>query len=286
MIRKSIALFLITALAVSTANAVPRGRPDPRFIEPDQIDPAQGVKVLEAFRSARTAGDYDFDFVLINRPRNAESHTYSGRMLGTWTADGRALTRTDIFLPEGDSVHLLYQGGTPGAVFKSTGSEAAKEITGVERFDPIVPGLTFTSFELQMPFLFWTDYVYEGTRKLMGRPAHYFLLYPPEGFESPEVGAVRVAIDADFLVMLMAEELDQEDNPIKDFRINGFKKVDGQWVVKEIDLVDKRNRDRTRFKVVDAKVGLQLPRSQFSILDNGELPGISETPKASNDKTE
>lgn len=275
MIRKTIAILLLAAAAaIHCAQAQPKGRPDPRFVQPDQIDPATGTQVLEAFRSARTAGDYDFDFVFVNRPRSGGNEVLTGRMLGTWSQDGRAVCRADISLPGGQTLQLLYRGGTDGSTYMATKGQPAREASGEARFAPIADGLTFTPFELQMPFLFWTDYVYEGTRKLMGRPAHYFILYPPTDFESQGIGAVRVAVDADFLVMLMAEELDHDGNPVKDFRINGFKKVDGQWIVKEIDLVDETSKDRTRFKVIGARVGLTLPESLFSLNADGTIPDM------------
>jgi len=277
MIRKTIAILLLAAAAaIHCAEAQPKGRPDPRFVQPDQIDPATGTQVLEAFRSARTAGDYDFDFIFVNRPRGGENRTLTGRMLGTWDQAGHALGRADVLLPDGHTLQLLYKGGTDGAIYEGRQGQVAQKLDGEARFAPIAEGLTFTPFELQMPFLFWTDYVYEGTRKLMGRPAHYFILYPPVDFESQQIGAVRVAIDADFMVMLMAEELDHDGNPFKDFRINGFKKVDGQWIVKEIDLVNETSKDRTRFKVIGARVGLTLPAELFTLSEDGSIPDMPE----------
>ena len=262
-----------TILSASIMNAVPRGRPDPRFVQPEQIDPAQGVEVLEAFRSARTAGDYIFHFVMENRPHKGKSETITGTMAGTWNARGEAVTRCDLYMTR-EIVHLLYQGGIDGKIYKASNEDQAALLDDEATQQPIVEGLTFTPFELQMPFLFWTDYVYEGTKKLLGRPAHYFILYPPGNFEHPEICAVRVAIDADFMVMLMAEELGSDGQAIKEFRINGFKKIDGQWIVKEIDLVDRQSKNRSRFKVIEADVALDLAESIFKVAPGGNLAPI------------
>ena len=276
MIRKLLALILLaTPLAANLADAQAKGRPDPRFVQPEQIDPSEGTQILTAFRSARTRGDYAFAFDLINRPYGKTSITYHGRMVGTWDAENHAITRSDIAIENASVLRLIYIGGPDGIMIRSTDDNPAEQITGEARFKPIIDGLTFTPFDLQMPFLFWTDYIYEGTRKLLGRPAHYFILYPPKTFENDELGAVRVAVDADFLVMLMAEELDQSGNVIKAFRINGFEKVDNQWIVKEIDLVDERTKDRTRFKVIDASVGLEFPAKIFIKNARGTIDAIS-----------
>jgi len=264
---------LLTAFA-SPLSAQPRGRPDPRFVQPEQIDPAEGARVIEAFRSARTNGDFSFSFELVNRRRGQKPETSFGRMLGTWDGEGRALTRTEINLPDGRVLRFVYRGGPEGWILRAEGDSPAEKIEGAASFKPILDGFTFTPFELRMPFLFWADYRYEGTKKLQDRPAHYFLLYPPEGVDCGEIRAVRVAIDADFLVMLMAEELGADGNPLKEFRINGFAKVNGQWIVKEIDLVDDRTKDRTRFRVDDALVGISLPQELFAVAPGQPIPSI------------
>lgn len=275
--RKIIALALTGFMVLgATAHAQPKGHPAPNMIAPDQIDPAEGPRILQAFRSARTSGDYAFNFELINKPKGGKSQTYTGRMYGTWTAGGVPLSRTDIDLPEDGILHMVYSGGAAGHVLVSHDDEKTVQLKESDRFKPIVNGLTFTAFDLQMSFMQWTDYVYEGTKKLLGRPAHYFILYPPDNtLGETNIAAVRVAIDADFLIMLSAEELDADSAPIKKFRINDFAKVDGQWIVREIDLVDSRTKDRTRFRVSSAKVGLQLPAEIFTPQTDGTLGPVN-----------
>ncbi len=258
------ALLGIWLLAVAMLDAQPRGRVRPQFIDPEQLDPGQGEQVLHAFRNARLAGDYAFRFELTHYPRGGEAISYAGSMFGTWMDDGRALTRVRLNTPQGP-LRLLQRGGAQGAVYEQRGGDAPRELAGEALFRPLVGEMTYTPFEIQMPFLFWTDYVYEGTRKVRGRPAHFFLLYPPADFQLADIGAVRVVIDADFNALLDAEILDPDGNVIKSFHINSFKKVDGQWIVKEIDLVDERTRDKTRFEVTAAHVGMELPASVFDV---------------------
>lgn len=259
-------LLLILGLLVFSApllNAQPKGRPRPQFIDPEQLDPGEGARVLEQFRTARLAGDYAFQFDLRHMPRNAASTTYQGTMWGTWLPDGRAVTRVRLDTPAGP-LRLLQVGGQPGEFYRQVDDQPVSELTGEAKFQPLVGEMTYTPFELQMPFLFWMDYTYEGTEKVRGRPAHYFLLYPPDDFQLTEVGAVRVIIDADFNALLRAEILDPEGKPLKTFRINSFKKADDQWIVKEIDLLDERTRDKTRFTVRAAHVGMNLPTDFFT----------------------
>lgn len=262
MTRCLLAFLTLLLGAISIAEAQPRGRPRPQFIDPDQLNQAEGVRVLNAFRTARLAGDYAFIFNLRQFPRRGKETVTSGTMWGTWRSDGRALTRVHI-AEENRELRYLQIGGQPGAVFRKEGQNPSELLAGDQKFQPVVEGSTFSSFELQMPFLFWEDYIYEGTRKFRGRPTHYFILYPPQDFQMTEVGAVRVLIDAEFNAMLRAEILDADGLPLKTFKITSFKKVGGQWIIKAIDLLDEKTRDKTRFEVTGAAVGLQLPEDVF-----------------------
>jgi hypothetical protein len=262
-LRTPVLAILALSFSASGALAQPRGRPDLREAAPEQIDAVEGERVLAAFRGARTKGDFSFSFEMVSRVRGEKPETSYGRMLGTWDEAGYPLTRVELSLPEGHTLRLIYRGGPEGTILKALDGAPAQVVTGPALFEPLLPGFTFTPFEMQMPFLHWEDHVYEGTKKLQDRAAHYFLLRPPAGAQTGDVAAVRVAVDADFLVMLLAEELDGDGATIKEFRINGFAKVDGQWIVKEIDLVNKKTKDRTRFRVDDALVDLTLPKSYF-----------------------
>jgi hypothetical protein len=248
------------------------GRPDPRFATPEQIDPAEGVEVLARLRSLRTNGDYRLDFTLENRPKRGERTMFVGRMFGTWINGTDALTRISLALPDGRQADLILQSGLSGYILRSVAGADAERLDELALCSPILEGLTISPFELQMPFIHWTDYIYEGTRKVMGRPAHFFILYPPEGSDFGAVRAVRVAVDAGFYAMLLAEELDGAGEVLKEFRINGFSKIDGQWMMKELDIVDRANGDRTRFRTTDADVGLSLPSELFTLGDEGKIP--------------
>lgn len=193
---------------------------------------------------------------------------YTGRMAGTW-ATGRPQTRVELPASEKRSAlrFLLWNGPQP-RFWRAEVAEAdratVQQISGDALFQPVVADITFSPFELQMPFIYWEDYAYEGTRRVKGRPAHYFLLYPPADDPSyAHLGGVRAVIDADFNVILRAETLDLEGNTLKTINVQGFKRVNGQWIVQRIDLVDTQTHDRTRFDVTAAAVGLRLNPELF-----------------------
>lgn len=250
---------LLAALLLTTviASAQPRRLP-PNMQNPDQLNPGEGERVLEAFRYSAPAGDLVADFRLTHQPFRAREVVHEGRFQGTWASGPRSRVELPATAERPTQRWLLWNGPTPA-------SWNWNEETGITVLDeealfaPLLPGLTITPFDLQMPFIYWRDHAYEGTRRVKGRPAHYFLLYPPEdNARYATLGAVRVVIDADFNALLSSDWLDPDGEVIKSFRVQSFKKVNDQWIVRRIDLIDRVTRDRTRFELIAAAVGLAL----------------------------
>ena len=257
---RSLWLLLMLGIGASAVWSQPRGRIPPYLQNPDRLDPAEGQRVIEQFRRIGLAGDFAFAVELIHEPRRAATETYTGTVVGTW---GQApQTRLDLAPLEVGAPprrYLQWNGVQPvlWTVDWEASPPAVVQITGESLYRPLVPGITFTPYDLQMPFIYWRDFAYEGSNRLKGRPVHYFLLYPPaEDARYDEIGAVRVAIDADFNVAVRAETLDLEGNPSKRLDVQSVKKVQGQWIVRRLDLIDLVSEDRTRLEVVAAAVGI------------------------------
>lgn len=230
--------------------------------------------MLERMREARFAGDFIFEFELRHLPRRGEATLYRGTLFGTWTAAGR-LTRVHIDpVPEKDGMVapgvgpirlLIHNGPDPWVVRWESEKEVPVLLKGAALFEPVIPGLTYTPFDLQMPFLYWEEDTYEGADRVKGRPAQIFRMKPPADIQNarPELDSVRLAIDEDYLALLRVELLGEDGDALKSFRILNFKKVMEEWVVKSIDLVDEESRDKTRFRVLSAAMGLDLVDSNF-----------------------
>jgi hypothetical protein len=126
-------------------------------------------------------------------------------------------------------------------------------------------GTDLTAFDLQMPFLFWSDFVFEGLARVRGRPAHVFLLYPPAEVTGrrPDLTGVRVYLDTQFNALVQAEQIGAENRTLKSITILDLKKVDEQWIPKSIDVRDELTRNKTRFAVTGAAVGLDLLATLF-----------------------
>jgi len=129
-----------------------------------------------------------------------------------------------------------------------------------------------TPFDLQMPFLYWNDFVFEGVARLRGRPAHVFLMYPPAEITARQPGltGVRVYLDTQFNALVQAEQIGADNRLLKSITILDLKKVDEQWIAKSTDVRDEETRNKTRIAVTGAAVGLDLLTALFEPASLGE----------------
>lgn len=240
----------------------------------ERIDQEEGERRLKAFREQCLQGDYVFEFQLEHKPRRARTVRYDGIMWGTWNEQG-ALTRFKI-LPRQDGenppcsmVELIVQNGPePKAWIRQSGEGDFKRIEGDALFKPLLPGLVYSVFDLQMPFIYWDEFVYEGP-DLVGasRIAQNFLMIPPKDSESARQGiaAVRVGLDDTYNALWRIEVIGSGEQVRSRFSVESFKKVQEQYIVKRISLTDVESRDRTTFNVVEASVGLRLDDGIFDV---------------------
>ncbi|MDX2110943.1 MAG: outer membrane lipoprotein-sorting protein [Verrucomicrobiota bacterium] len=272
--RNLLLLFVLIAPVV-TLHAQPKGRLPPNYINPAQLNLAEGQAVMEKFRNAHPAGDYSFHFELRDTPAQGPNQFFRGQLWGSWQAAG-PVTRIALF-KEAERVEFLVQNGPAPKMWRILADKEATPValTQTDYTHPLMGSMQFTPFELQMPFIYWKDFVYEGSERVKGRPAYTFILYPPEGALLPtNLAAVRVTVDADFNALLRAETLDGSGKPMKSFRILSFKKAGETWIVKTIDLIDERTRAKTRFTVIAAAVAQEFGKELFTV----GTPLPSDTP--------
>lgn len=240
----------------------------------ERIDQEEGAKRLEAFRRQRLEGDYVFEFELEHKPRRARTVRYDGVMWGSWNERG-AVTRFKIFLNNGDTESsdplvelIVHNGAEPGAWIRRDSSRPFKRVEGEALFEPLLPGWIYSVFDLQMPFIYWNDFIYEGPSLIgMSRVAQNFLMLPPEKSQSARQGikGVRVALDDTYNALWRVEVVRADDTVDSKFEVESFKKVQGQYIVKRITLTDYPGEDRTTFDVEDASVGLKLDPELFEV---------------------
>jgi hypothetical protein len=175
-------------------------------------------------------------------------------------------------------VRLLTQGGASPALWRWTeGSGAKAEPASIDALFEPVAGTDLTAFDLQMPFLYWPDFVYEGLARMHGRPAHQFLFFPPADvtLHNPLLRGVRTYLDTQYGALVQAELIGGDDRPLKVFSLIDLKKVGDQWIPKTIDFRNETTRNKTRFAVTGAALNQTFPAGTF---DPAHLPEVLATP--------
>lgn len=220
-----------------------------------KADQAEGARILSEFRQAGIAGDYWLSFELRVMPRKGAERTVTGALLGT-PGNGGPVTR----ITTGEGAWLIESGPQPSA-WTLAGDMVESAAPGLALADTGV-----TVFDLQMPFLYWTDFTYEGQARVRGRPTFSFILRPPAGqpVPLPELTGVRVLIDTQFQAMVQAELLGSGGTVLKTIALLDLKKLGDQYLPKSLDVRDHRTRDKTRFTVRAVALELDWPADIFT----------------------
>ncbi|HVU17304.1 MAG TPA: outer membrane lipoprotein-sorting protein [Candidatus Didemnitutus sp.] len=256
-------LFWAAGLAVGAA---PAQRPEPKYVGGKQPDQSEGKQALAEFRQEGIAGDYWLQFQIRYMPFRQEEVSLTGEMWGTRNSAG-PVTRLTFDVP-GTATTWLLQGGPRPAAWKYDATLPAKPVESLSEQQVLqaIQGTSLTLFDLQMPFLYWDDNVYEGLANIRGRPAYSLILYPPADFAAanPGVAAVRAALDTQFHALVQAAILGPDGKEHQTITVLDLKKIGEQWMVKEIDLRNLDTRDKTRFLATGAALSLSLPPAIFT----------------------
>lgn len=265
------AIAALAAVAHVAALAQERtARPAPKFLsaKPDQ---AEGAKILESFRHVGIQGSYWLQFDLRVMPRRGAERILKGEMFGMQGPTGplTKLITTDLANQGGSRTQLwmLHGGIDPKAWEWNAGQRGVtpSKVSDDRWLEPLEE-TDLTLFDLQMPFLRWTDFIYEGVANVRGRPAHAFLLHPPRPLTGADLvpAAVRVFLDTQFGAMTQAEWLAGDGKSLKTVTVLDLKKTGEQWIVKSIDLRNHITRGKTRFAATAVATGLSLELQMFT----------------------
>ncbi|HEY4301427.1 MAG TPA: outer membrane lipoprotein-sorting protein [Candidatus Didemnitutus sp.] len=249
---------LLPALLVAAS-----ARPEPKYVGGSKPDQTEGRTALDDFRHEGVAGDYWLKFELRVMPHHGDERTLVGELWGNRSADG-PVTRLRVDTPTGTDLWLLRAG--PSASAWKTGADGKPQRVGDGDLLKPIEGTNLNLFDLQMPFLYWNDFAYEGLANIRGRPAYRLILYPPADFAAanPGVAAVRVALDTQFHALVQASILGADGGEKKTITVLDLKRIGDQWMVKAIDLRDMDTRDKTRFSVTEGALSLALPPEIFT----------------------
>ncbi len=274
---------LFCACLSRTCQAQRAGVSDGRSRMMERIDQEEGARRMASFRAQRLNGDFCFRFELEHLPRRGKTVRYSGTMWGSWNVLG-PVSRFELSPAHGagdaessEVIELIVQNGaSPQAWIRKAGSSGFEAIVGDAVFEPILPGVVYSPFDLQMPFIYWQDFEYEGPGRVQSRIAQRFRMLPPKVSASADRGvrSVRIALDDVYDALLRVEVLGAADDVLSRFTVESFKKVQEQYIVKKITLKDSATKDSTRFRVRAASVGLVLNASIFDPDSEAPTPVI------------
>ncbi|HLP07379.1 MAG TPA: outer membrane lipoprotein-sorting protein [Opitutaceae bacterium] len=247
------------------ATAQSRVRPEPRYAFTGSADQNEGRRILGEFRRLGLAGDYALDFTLRVMPRRGDERIVAGRLYGTRNDTG-PLTLVEFPAGTEGARRVLVQNGPQSSVWTVPADNVDAVAVGAAQLFAPLGGTDLTAFDLQMPFLFWDDVVFEGVVSMRGRPAHRFLAYPPAEIAAarPGLAGVRFYLDTQFSALVEAEILGPDQTPVKTISVLDLKRTQDQWIVRTIDLRDEATRNKTRFRVNAAALSLSLPRIVFT----------------------
>ena len=275
---------LFYACLPSSAAAFPSR--DKRVERYQEIDPAEGAKAIASFRALRLQGDFCFKFQLVHKPRKERTVRYQGMMYGTWNERGpvsRFMLYADRIGKDATvgrgAIELIVQNGVdPEVWIRRDSSQSFTLIEDDALFDPVFDGVLYTPFDLQMPFVYSNDYVYEGPALSRSRVGQRFLMQSPVGSLAAQHGisAVRIFLDDTYYALLEFQVLGVDGAPRSNFKGGSLKKVQGQYIVNHLELKDLRSKDATDFIITEASVGLLLNPSVFDPDNLLPVPEISQ----------
>lgn len=269
---KSLRLFLLIALLVGFADsemAAQRRLPE-RPIPYTELEREEGIERLREMRQMGIGGVYSLLAEVRVMPRRGKENRFQGQVWGAHNEFG-PVYRYEFWDREksekGILRFLIQNGENPSIWFYDTADpdSGVRKIPTEELFTPIGE-MDFTPFDLQLPFVYWDNFTYEGLSRVRGRSSHRFLMEPPASLSEafPWLEGVRMFLDAEFNAMTGAEVVGEDGVTLRAFNIIDIKRVEDQWLIKTIDFRNETSGDKTRLSIGAAALNLEEKRFQFT----------------------
>ena len=113
-----------------------------------------------------------------------------------------------------------------------------------------VQGTDLTWVDFCLSYLWWPEGETVGTDRVRGRFCYIVELPAPEDVAG-EFERVRIWVDPKINMLLRAEAYDVFGERIRKMSVESFKKVDGVWFIKDIDVYSYPSRSKTTVRVRD-----------------------------------
>ena len=114
-----------------------------------------------------------------------------------------------------------------------------------------IQGTDVTWLDATMSFLWWDNPVLSGEASVQGRTCDRLDLFPP--VPVPDCSAVRIWLDRDVKLLLQAEEYNLKGDLNRKLWVRSVKKINGRWMVRNIEVESRGTRLRTLLHVTDVR---------------------------------
>jgi hypothetical protein len=141
------------------------------------------------------------------------------------------------------------------------GTKPVLESTG-DIYKPIVPEFFFTPADMGFSFIFWDKSTYLGPKKVLGLKTQQFKLEPSpsQAVGLADVSYLRISLCTSYGTIIRVEYFNGRNVLLKKMDLLRFKKVSGNWIMTEVDMVDELTHSKTTLRVKKAAFGGDINR--------------------------
>ena len=165
-------------------------------------------------------------------------------------------TLCDAFGVEREQMTVTRPAGGPPLFAYARG--APLQSTPVPDLLQPIAGTAMCWADLTLAFLWWHGGTTIGIQEVKDQPCYVVDLLSPSRTAS-DYTRVRVWIDTRVTMLLQAEGYDPLGDVVRRITIKSFKKIHGEWMVKDLEVECFPTGQRTLLRVLDMRVGNDAP---------------------------
>lgn len=148
-----------------------------------------------------------------------------------------------------EAIQVVRTAATGLVIQRFTGPERAK--AEAPALNERVLGTDITWLDVTLDYLWWSNPVLAGTDKVKGRLCDILEVEPPTPL--PGCAKARLWIDREQQVLMQASQIDEKDREVRKMWVRAVQKVEGRWVLKDLEVETLGSGHRTRLHVDEVK---------------------------------
>ena len=153
-------------------------------------------------------------------------------------AFGKPLEQLTV-LRDGERVSFLYLTGDP-----IKGAPAPS-------LDQSIQNTALSWMDITLGFLWWKGGQIIGQEENRGQPCYVLDRHAPANAKAP-YASVRIWVDTRVSMLLQADGYDTLVNPVRRLSVKSFKKINHEWMIKDLEVEDLNTHATTTLRVRDA----------------------------------